>query len=475
MASLFTHLGAHRSSHTLPPPTPTSINTDLSRHTSVQSRSSRSPTTWSPGLPQRSLPLQQQHQRPVSETPLAMTPEQRTALEHQFAGLHADLTSEARLLLGEIQAIQQTLPGSLSETEKDEDIITFLQNLVHGKISSALSPPTPSFQPGKDSHIKSDKPLRAIRTISRDIETRLGKEDRFGAIGVAIDDLRSAVGDDADYPDEERERRAWERMELIQSAMPEGETYDKFWVEVAMHLDHELPIPASAEYSNLATFNAGVPVRDIPRERFLATNDGYAWDMEELAGEIVARGGEFNNPVTGRKFEEEDVELIKGHPLGRSIDEAVRVAARQQEEIQGKAEMDGQGKEEERWEAKLSAQWAKQMHQTIKEKAAKERESVGLISGGKLKLHVSSPGHTRASAVELPSATTPGSQVGPSKTISFQAQLKKGSSFPDWTTIAELPGSSARENDLAQPVGREASAGQNPLKDDVGPESKSDK
>ncbi|KAK4178786.1 hypothetical protein QBC36DRAFT_323946 [Triangularia setosa] len=446
MASLLSQHGARRSGHTLPPPTPSSVDTALSRHTSIQSHSSRSATIWSPGLPQRSLPL------PFDETPLPITPDQRTALEHQFAGLHADLTSEARLLLGEIKSIQHTLAGSLSETERDEDIIAFLQSLVHGKLSSALTPPMPSSRPGSDSHIRGGKSLRPIRTISRDIETRLGKQDRYGAIEVAIDDLRTAVGNDGDYPDDEREQRARERIELIQSAMPEEDKYDEFWAEVAMHLDHELPIPASAEYSNQTTFKAGVPVRQIPRERFLATNDGYAWDMGELAGEIIAKGGEFSNPVTGRKFEEEDIELLKGHMLGKSIDDAVRAAAQQKEQIQGQAEMDGQGKNEERWEAKLSAQWAKQMHHSIRKNAEKEREAAGLISGfGKLNL-------TSTTAVELPSTTAPRSENVPSKTVQPETSL----AFPDHTTIAELPGSNEVENSIAQPVNKEKSAKKTP-------------
>ncbi|KAK0665369.1 hypothetical protein QBC41DRAFT_14760 [Cercophora samala] len=421
MASLFTQHSAHR------PNAPSSANTDLSRHTSLQSHSSRSTTTWSPGLPQRSLPSPHHRPNPI-------TPEQFTALEQQFPSLHADLTSQARLLLGEIQAIQQTLPGSLSDNaEQDSDIIAFLQALLHGKISSALTPPAPS-PPG---HHESSRPLRAIRAVSRDIQAHLSKDDPFAAIGLAIDDLRSAVGNQGDIPDLEREQKARDRMDLLQSAMPEGESYDHFWADVAMHLDHELPIPASAEYTNQTTLKDGVPVSWIPRERFLATNDGYAWDVGELVGEIVAQKGEFKNPVTGRKFDEEDVELVRRHPLGRGIDDAV-LAAREQEQTEENAEMDGQGKGEERWEAKLSAQWAKQMHQNIRDKAEKEREEAGLMSGfGKLKLEVSPPAPATA-AVELPATAALGSENVPSREVT---KPSTPSVFPDHTTIAELPGS----------------------------------
>ncbi|KAK4667530.1 hypothetical protein QC763_310115 [Podospora pseudopauciseta] len=442
MASLFTQRSARRSNQTLPQPTPSSANTDLSRHTSLQSHSS-----WSPGgLPQRLLP-------PQNPRPHTVTPEQFTSLSQQFSTLHADLTTQASLLLGEILALQQTLPVvRLSETSTNLDITAFLQALLHGKLSSALTPPVPS------QHEETPKPPRPIRALSREIQACLSKNDYFAAIGTAIDDLRpSAKGDS---PDAEQETR--DRMDLLRSAMPEGETYEQFWADVAMHLDHEFSVSAEAGYVNSTTFKSGVGVGEIPRERFLATSDGFAWDVEELVGEIVRGKGEFKNPVTGRVFEGGDVELIRRHPLGRGVDEAVLALQREQGQMEGKAEMDGQekagmdglGKGEERWEAKLSAQWARQMHENIREKAEKERKLSGLMSGfGRLKLEVTSP---TTAAVELPATTAVRSDDVPSKTAS---PFIPGA-FPDYTTLAELPGSNEHDNIKKEEEGNKANAGE---------------
>ena len=92
-------------------------------------------------------------------------------------------------------------------------------------------------------------------------------------------------------------------------------------------------------YANSQTFRDGTPIDEIPRRRFIRTDDGYAWDMLELASELHhelansygigtrredERGGSqqtvrIRNPVTRAFFAPADVSRILAHPMGRSL------------------------------------------------------------------------------------------------------------------------------------------------------------
>ncbi|KAM7206434.1 hypothetical protein V8F20_002783 [Naviculisporaceae sp. PSN 640] len=87
-------------------------------------------------------------------------------------------------------------------------------------------------------------------------------------------------------------------------------------------------------YSNTTTFNKNLPIEEIPRRRFLKTDDNYAWDMLELATALEndlsmtntsrgVRGANvppaLRNPVTRAFFTPEDVNKILAHPMGRSL------------------------------------------------------------------------------------------------------------------------------------------------------------
>ncbi len=63
----------------------------------------------------------------------------------------------------------------------------------------------------------------------------------------------------------------------------------------------------------------GDPVADIPRARFLVTDDNYPWDMEELAAAIKSNGGVMRNPLTKQLFTTADVRTIVQHPLGQCL------------------------------------------------------------------------------------------------------------------------------------------------------------
>ncbi|KAK4213610.1 hypothetical protein QBC37DRAFT_422747 [Rhypophila decipiens] len=94
-------------------------------------------------------------------------------------------------------------------------------------------------------------------------------------------------------------------------------------------------------YTNSHTFREGLAIEEIPRRRFLKTEDNYAWDMLELASALESdlllsssssgnssRGRErgnmhmppsLRNPVTRSFFTPDDVSRILAHPMGRSL------------------------------------------------------------------------------------------------------------------------------------------------------------
>jgi hypothetical protein len=82
-----------------------------------------------------------------------------------------------------------------------------------------------------------------------------------------------------------------------------------------MHIEHEL---LQRTYVNDETM-LGDPVADIPRGYFWVSEDGYAWDMEELAQALTSNGGVFRNPLSRILFTPSDVRAILQHPLGKGL------------------------------------------------------------------------------------------------------------------------------------------------------------
>lgn len=92
-----------------------------------------------------------------------------------------------------------------------------------------------------------------------------------------------------------------------------------------MHVEHEI---LKRNYLNSETMIEGIPISDIPRADFWASEDGYAWDMTELVQAIEANGGVMWNPLSRENFTVSDVEAIIRHPHGK------RLAAMQVEQSQ---------------------------------------------------------------------------------------------------------------------------------------------
>ena len=82
-----------------------------------------------------------------------------------------------------------------------------------------------------------------------------------------------------------------------------------------MHVEHET---LRRSYVNDETM-FGDALTDIPRESFWVSEDGYAWDMGELAQAITSGGGVMRNPLTKQLFTPADIRSILRHPEGERL------------------------------------------------------------------------------------------------------------------------------------------------------------
>jgi hypothetical protein len=94
---------------------------------------------------------------------------------------------------------------------------------------------------------------------------------------------------------------------------------EKFKVHAStafMHVEHEV---LRKKYIGGDTTMLGDPVSEIPRSNFYVTEDGYPWDMDELAQAITANGGVMRNPLSRQMFTTNDIRAIVSHPLGKHL------------------------------------------------------------------------------------------------------------------------------------------------------------
>ncbi|KAF7186626.1 hypothetical protein HII31_12035 [Pseudocercospora fuligena] len=91
-----------------------------------------------------------------------------------------------------------------------------------------------------------------------------------------------------------------------------------FTADVAfMHIEHEV---LGKVYQNEDGTTMGLePIASIPRSNFWVSEDGYAWDMEELASALKVNRGVMRNPLSKEMFTAADIKAIVRHPLGKGL------------------------------------------------------------------------------------------------------------------------------------------------------------
>ena len=156
----------------------------------------------------------------------------------------------------------------------------------------------------------------SVRTVSRAMEA---KPDE--AVDIAFKDLEDMARwlsspSNTDSPlDNDGVREALvKRVGTLAAALPEK--LKPHASTALMHVEHEV---LRKKYIGGDTTMLGDEVSDIPRANFLVTEDGYPWDIEELAQAISSNGGVMRNPLSHQMFTTNDIRAIVQHPKGKHL------------------------------------------------------------------------------------------------------------------------------------------------------------
>ncbi|KAH7411862.1 hypothetical protein DE146DRAFT_751013 [Phaeosphaeria sp. MPI-PUGE-AT-0046c] len=218
-------------------------------------------------------------------------------------------------------ARQELTQGYQALRTKAKFVLTDLLNLQ--KLQKKAGLPTSNSiakirglaEGGKGSPIAGSGPPGSARSVVRTI-----RDSQADAASIANNDLehtmnwtRSPHGRPSGADNDAVRDVLVKRIEAVGSSLPDEL---RIHYEVAlMHLEHE---HLQRNYVNTETM-LGDEVKDIPRDNFYATEDNYAWDMDELVQAVKANSGVFRNPLSKEMFTPKDVKGILLHPLGKSL------------------------------------------------------------------------------------------------------------------------------------------------------------
>jgi hypothetical protein len=226
-----------------------------------------------------------------TDQPKAMSAAQVRETEELLEDGYGSLKLEAEILRVELAS-----PYFQSISEDQAKIVSNLQAISQGKVSSAAS----FLQPASVQEIAREvlaNPAKATDLISEDFET-----------------LISWITSQAEEVDTDKIRqRLMKRRALLEAALP-----DSMQQNIAAAYRHAEREHLSKKYENTETM-LGDKIEDIPKANFFVSEDNYAFDMEELAQAIEARNGVMRNPLSLQLFSESDIKVILEHPIGKRL------------------------------------------------------------------------------------------------------------------------------------------------------------
>lgn len=251
--------------------------------------------TWSNTLGKQ--PPDSTPSAPVTAEPSA--PEMIELAQQGPPSEHGKLRARVRLVLQDIPLLRDLVkakaPPNLEKVPPDAGLV------ATGR--SSTSPRT--RQPRNNS----------ARSVARAME-----RDPDKAVDTAVADfaeiarwLRSSASQSAPLDNDAIRDALVKRVHLLAAPLPRE--LKPYAFTALMHAEHEF---LQRTYVNNETM-LGDPVADIPRDHFWVSEDGYAWDMEELAQAITSNSGVFRNPLSRILFTPSDVRAILDHPLGRGL------------------------------------------------------------------------------------------------------------------------------------------------------------
>ena len=253
------------------------------------------------------LPVRKATNKPSPKTKPAHRSDPRLlATEDELVKGHEALRKVAQELFFDIRLIDDLREkkgyGQVDRAVKVK--LKNLQALSGGQISAMLAPSPPG----------------SVLSVSRAMEA-----DPQKALDIAVDDLGQVIRwkrAEEESSDEALREALSKRIRVLDSVLPEDLRH--FAGAALVHAEHE---ELHRTYVNDETMLME-SIADIPRDRFWVSEDGYAWDMAELADCLKANSGVMRNYLSREMFTADDVRAIVQHPLGK------RLAALQLEQSQ---------------------------------------------------------------------------------------------------------------------------------------------
>lgn len=222
---------------------------------------------------------------------------------------YAALLRNAKLCLSEMKALR-SLKASDCEAQISE-----LAALANGQVSSVVRvKPLESVEVVAEAIVagSSDSGEKGVDVALKDLE------DLFSWLRVSGDPAGTLIKDQSSSTDKDNQNGTREalvkRVKTLKAFLPKAlqPTADL----ALMHAEHEL---LHRKYVNDETMVSFDPVSDIPRATFWSSEDGYAWDMEELVSAIASGKGVMRNPLSKQMFTKTDIRAIIQHPLGKGL------------------------------------------------------------------------------------------------------------------------------------------------------------
>jgi hypothetical protein len=223
----------------------------------------------------------------------------------------------------EVAFTQQELPHEYGKISTRTKLLFRDMRLLRGLLKTKEIPAKPEkstagtelMADGRVSTVFRGSPPGSARAVARAMEREPDK-----AVDLAVTDLmdvarwlRSSPSQTSPLDNDAIREALVKRVRLLTASLPkERQSHAS---SALMHVEHEL---LQRTYVNDETM-LGDPVADIPRGQFWVSEDGYAWDMEELAQALTSNGGILRNPLSRMLFTPSDVRSILQHPLGKGL------------------------------------------------------------------------------------------------------------------------------------------------------------
>lgn len=236
--------------------------------------------------------------------PPATLPDDLDSARQELAQGYKALRNRAKTLLVEMLHLrslqnQKGIPDSYQTELSSSKNIPDLTAIVDGRMSTVVRA----------------RPPGNARTVAKTMQTKPAQ-----AVEIALANLEDAArwlrapnGKPSSIDNDGVREALVKRVRALAAALPEK--LQEHPETALMHFEHEF---LQRTYVNDETM-LGDQISDIPRANFWVTEDGYAWDMEELAQAITSNSGVMRNPLSRQMFTPRDIRAIVQHPMGRQL------------------------------------------------------------------------------------------------------------------------------------------------------------